>query len=107
MNEMSGRFGSDDDALRSEDAPLLTGAGQFVDDLNIGGQAYGAFVRASVGHGILRGVDTTAALAMPGVLAVLTGADAQAAGLGDIPHDPISWQGRHGNGAGPQAGSGL
>ncbi len=76
MNEMSGRFGSDDDALRSEDAPLLTGAGQFVDDLNIGGQAYGAFVRASVGHGILRGVDTTAALAMPGVLAVLTGADA-------------------------------
>lgn len=45
MNEMSGRFGSDDDALRSEDAPLLTGAGQFVDDLNIGGQAYGAFAR--------------------------------------------------------------
>lgn len=84
MNEMSGRFGSDEETLRSEDAPLLTGAGQFVDDLNIEGQAYGAFVRASVGHGILRGVDTSAALAMPGVLAVLTGADAQAAGLGDI-----------------------
>ena len=96
MNALTGRFGSDDDAaLRSEDAPLLTGAGRFVDDINIPGQAYGAFVRAPVGHGILRGVDGAAALAMPGVLAVLTGADLQVAGLGDIP-PAITFPGKDG-----------
>lgn len=96
MNALTGRFGSDDDdALRSEDAPLLTGAGRFVDDINIPGQAYGAFVRAPVGHGMLRGVDGSAALAMPGVLAVLTGADLKAAGLGDIP-PAITFPGKNG-----------
>ena len=95
MNELSGRFGSDDAALRSEDAPLLTGAGRFVDDLRVAGQAYGAFVRAPVGHGVLRGVDGAAALAMPGVLAVVTGADLKAAGLGDIP-PAITFSGKDG-----------
>ena len=95
MNELSGRFGSDEDSLRSEDAPLLTGAGRFVDDINFAGQAYGAFVRAPVGHGKLRGVDGAAALAMPGVLAVLTGADLKAAGLGDIP-PAITFPGKDG-----------
>lgn len=95
MNELSGRFGSDDDSLRSEDAPLLTGAGRFVDDIRVPGQTYGAFVRAMVGHGMLRGVETAAALAMPGVLAVLTGADLKAAGLGDIP-PAITFPGKDG-----------
>ncbi|MEP4886523.1 MAG: xanthine dehydrogenase family protein molybdopterin-binding subunit, partial [Alphaproteobacteria bacterium] len=95
MNEITARYGSDDDALRSEDVPLLTGAGRFTDDINISGQAYGAFVRSPVAHGVLRGVDGAAALAMPGVLAVITGADLKAAGLGDIP-PAISFPGRDG-----------
>src|SRR5690606_7266780 len=95
LNDISGRFGSDVELLRSEDAPLLTGQGRFTDDINHPDQAYGVFVRAPVAHGILRGVDTGAARAMPGVLAVLTGADAKAAGLGDIP-PVISFPGRDG-----------
>ena len=38
------RFGSGNYAIRSEDAPLLTGRGQFTDDLDVAGQAYAAFV---------------------------------------------------------------
>ncbi|MBT7360400.1 MAG: xanthine dehydrogenase family protein molybdopterin-binding subunit [Rhodospirillaceae bacterium] len=75
--------------------PLLTGAGRFTDDINISGQAYGAFVRSPVAHGVLRGVDGAAALDMPGVLAVITGADLKAAGLGDIP-PAISFPGKDG-----------
>lgn len=95
MNELTARYGSDDDVLRSEDIPLLTGAGRFTDDINISGQAYGAFVRSPVAHGVLRGVDGAAALDMPGVLAVITGADLKAAGLGDIP-PAISFPGKDG-----------
>ena len=95
MNEITARYGSDGDTLRSEDLPLLTGAGRFTDDINLAGQAYGAFVRSPVAHGVLRGVDVAAALVMPGVLAVITGADVKAAGLGDIP-PAISFPGRDG-----------
>src|SRR5258706_6951756 len=79
------RFGSDHGALRSEDEPLLTGRGRFADDLNVPGQAHGVFVRATTSHARLRRVDTEGARAMPGVLAVITGADLAAAGLGGIP----------------------
>ncbi len=79
------RFGSDHGALRSEDAPLLTGGGQFTDDMNVPGQAYGVFVRAAVGHARINRVDVARARAMPGVLAVITGADLAADGLGGIP----------------------
>ena len=79
------RFGSDHGALRSEDEPLLTGRGQFTDDMNVPGQAYGVFVRATTGHARIRRVDGTQARAMPGVVAVITGADLAADGLGGIP----------------------
>ncbi len=79
------RFGSDHGALRSEDAPLLTGRGQFTDDMNVAGQAYGVFVRATTGHARILRVDVTRARAMPGVIAVITGADLAADGLGGIP----------------------
>ncbi|MBO6785032.1 MAG: xanthine dehydrogenase family protein molybdopterin-binding subunit, partial [Alphaproteobacteria bacterium] len=92
---ITARYGSDEDALRSEDVPLLTGAGEFVDDLSVDGQAHGVFVRAPVAHGELRGVDASAALDMPGVLAVVTGRDVKDAGLGDIP-PVISFPGRDG-----------
>src|SRR3989441_13123909 len=49
------RFGSDRDARRSEDGPLLTGRGCFTDDVSVPGQAHAAFVRAQVGHAELCG----------------------------------------------------
>jgi carbon-monoxide dehydrogenase large subunit len=79
------RFGSDHGALRSEDEPLLTGQGQFTDDLRVPGQTCGVFVRATVGHALVRRIDATRARAMPGVLAVITGAELAADGLGGIP----------------------
>src|SRR5258708_36193835 len=49
------------------------------------GQVHAAFERSTAAHGIIRGVDRSRALTMPGVLAVLTGRDATAAGLAAIP----------------------
>jgi carbon-monoxide dehydrogenase large subunit len=60
---------------RLEDAGLLTGKGRFVDDVQLPGSLSAAFVRSSHAHARVRGVDTTAALAMPGVIAVLTARD--------------------------------
>jgi carbon-monoxide dehydrogenase large subunit len=82
---MSARFGSGHGTARSEDDPLLAGRGRYTDDLEVPGAAHAAFVRAPIAHARIRGVDTRAARGMPGVLAVLTGADVLAAGLGPIP----------------------
>jgi len=71
---------------RKEDARLVTGRGNYSDDVNLPGQAYGAAVRSPHAHALIRSVDVTAARAMPGVLAVLTGQDALADGLKRIPH---------------------
>src|ERR1700674_940883 len=73
-------------ARRKEDARLVTGRGRYSDDYNMPGQAYGAAVRSPHAHALIRSIDTKAARAMPGVLAVLTGADAVADGLTRIPH---------------------
>jgi carbon-monoxide dehydrogenase large subunit len=74
---------------RNEDARLLTGKGRFTDDFAIPGQAYAVMVRSPHPHARIKGIDKTAALAMPGVLAVFTGADVAADGLKPIPHDPV------------------
>lgn len=71
---------------RVEDQRLLTGKGEFSDDLNVPGQAYVAIVRAEVAHAWLRGVDTVAAAQAPGVLAVLSGADYLADGIEPLRH---------------------
>lgn len=54
---------------RLEDPELLTGAGKYLDDLDEPGTAHVVFVRSSVAHGTVRGVDVGGALEMPGVLA--------------------------------------
>jgi carbon-monoxide dehydrogenase large subunit len=69
------KFGIGQPVRRSEDPTLLRGEGRYTDDVNRPGQAYAVMVRSTVAHGVIRGVDTTAAKAMPGVLAVLTAAD--------------------------------
>ena len=61
--------------LRTEDARLLRGQGEFVDDIALPGVLHAAFVRASFAHARIRGIDAAPALAMPGVHAVLTAAD--------------------------------
>ena len=67
---------------RREDARLVTGHGRYISDRNLPDQVFGAFVRSDRPHARIEGIDAAAALAMPGVLQVLTGADAQ--GLGGI-----------------------
>lgn len=60
---------------RLEDDRLLTGKGQYVGDVTRAGMVHAAILRSSVAHGHLVAVDASAALAMPGVLAVITAAD--------------------------------
>src|SRR5579864_3949269 len=69
---------------RDEDRPLLTGAGSFLDDAASAGAAWGVFVRSPHAFADIRSIDATAALAQPGVLAVLTAADIDAAGIGTV-----------------------
>jgi carbon-monoxide dehydrogenase large subunit len=75
--------------VRKEDAELLTGRGRFSDDVNLPGQAYAVMVRSPHAHARIRGIDATSAMALPSVIAVLTGADAIKDGLKPIPHRPI------------------
>ncbi|CAN0447555.1 unnamed protein product, partial [Phaeothamnion confervicola] len=74
---------------RKEDIRLLTGKGRFSDDFKLEGQVYAAMVRSPFPHARIVAVNKAAALAMPGVLAVLTGADVAADKLEPIPHDPM------------------
>ena len=61
---------------------LLTGKGQFTDDIRLEGQSAAAFLRSPHAHAKIARMDVTAAAAMPGVIAVYTGADIVAAGMG-------------------------
>jgi len=63
---------------RSEDPRILTGAGRYVDDIKLPGMLHAAFVRSPLAHGNVLSVDVSAARALPGVVAVLTGADLEA-----------------------------
>ncbi len=75
--------------VRREDQRLMTGAGQYSDDYSAAGQTRAVFVRSPHAHARIRAIDAAAARAMPGVLAVLTGADLLAQGIKPIPHSPI------------------
>jgi aerobic carbon-monoxide dehydrogenase large subunit len=72
---------------RKEDLRLVTGSGRYGDDFTLPRMAHAAFVRSPHAHARIRAVDKEAALALPGALAVLTGADYTADGLKSIPHD--------------------
>jgi carbon-monoxide dehydrogenase large subunit len=72
---------------RREDFRLLTGRGSFVDDLAPPGLVHAVFVRSPHAHARIESIDTRAALAQTGVLAILTGADARADRLEPIPHN--------------------
>lgn len=78
------KYGIGQPVTRSEDPKLLRGEGNYTDDVNLEGQAYGVMVRSHYAHGTLNGIDTAEASAAPGVIAILTGADLDAAGLGTM-----------------------
>ena len=78
------QFGIGQSVSRFEDPRLLRGQGQFVDDHNLAGQAYAVLVRSPHAHARIAGIRTTAALQAPGVLAVYTGDDVAADGLGTM-----------------------
>ena len=60
---------------RVEDNRLLTGRGTFVDDVSRPGMLHACFVRSPFAHARINGIDTSAALALPGVRAVFTASD--------------------------------
>jgi carbon-monoxide dehydrogenase large subunit len=70
---------------RTEDPRLLTGHGRYVADIALAGEVYAVIVRSPHAHARLGAIDTAAAATAPGVLAVYTGADCAADGLGDLP----------------------
>src|SRR3954462_15019970 len=78
---------------RLEDDRMLAGRGRYVSDWNLPGQAHGYFVRSDRPHARILSIDVTAALAMPGAIAVITGKELVDAGLKAIPAAaPFKWK---------------
>jgi carbon-monoxide dehydrogenase large subunit len=69
---------------RTEDPRLLKGRGQYVDDFNMPFQVHAVMVRSTHAHATIKSINSTAALAAPGVMTVLTGSDCEADGLGFV-----------------------
>ena len=84
------KFGIGQGVTREEDPRLLKGRGLFVNDVNLPDQSYAVVLRSPHAHADIRSIDTTAATALPGVLAVYTGEDVAADNLG-VPGMPAKW----------------
>jgi len=70
---------------RREDKRFLTGTGRYTDDIVLPRQTWACFVRSPHAHARIAGIDTAPALASPGVVAVFTGEDLAASGVGGLP----------------------
>ena len=70
---------------RREDLRFITGRGTYTDDLNVPGQTYGVFLRSPYARAKINAIDAAQALQVEGALAVFTGQDTAADGLGDLP----------------------
>ena len=79
---------------RVEDPRFITGAGNYVDDIKLASMAHMAILRSPYAHANIRSIDTSAAKAMPGVVAVFVGAD--------IPYNPMPMAWPAGGSAGIQ-----
>jgi aerobic carbon-monoxide dehydrogenase large subunit len=71
---------------RREDIRFLTGAGRYTADIDLPKQSYAYFARSEMAHATINKIDTSAAMAMPGVLTIMTGADFAAMG-----GNPAGW----------------
>ncbi len=78
---------------RKEDPRFITGTGTYLDDVQVAGLAHAAILRSPYAHAHIRSIDTAAAAAMPGVIAVYTGQD-----LKDLPALPCAWPAGGANG---------
>ena len=76
-------------AKRSEDQRFLTGTGRYTDDINLPGQTWAAFVRSPHAHARINSIDTSMAREADGVVAIFTGEDLAADGIGGL---PCGWQ---------------
>jgi len=80
-----GEFAIGQGVSRFEDPRLIQGRGSYTDDVKLPGMAHGIVLRSPHAHAQIKSIDTTAAKAAPGVLAVITAADVKANGYGDLP----------------------
>ena len=71
--------------LRKEDRRFITGSGTYTDDIHVVGQTYAAFARSLWARARIDAVPTDGVAKLPGVIAVLTGTDMEADGLGSLP----------------------
>ena len=70
--------------LRKEDRRFITGRGRYVDDMSVPGMKHGAFVRSPHAHAKIKGIDTSAAREMPGVIDILDGQQLKADRIGNL-----------------------
>jgi carbon-monoxide dehydrogenase large subunit len=85
INRSMGQFGIGQPVRRKEDARLLTGNGRYTDDINLPGQLFAYFLRSPQAHAKILSIDTSEAVAAPGVVAVYTGQDLLADNVRPIP----------------------
>jgi len=78
------KYGIGQPVSRFEDPRLLRGQGHYQDDVNLPGQAYAVFLRSPHAHARIKAINTAAATAAPGVLAVFNGEDVAGDGLGTM-----------------------
>jgi len=79
------KFGVGQSVRRTEDSRFVTGQGQYTEDLHFEREAQVAFLRSPYAHARLLSIDTSAAESAPGVIAVLTWKDVEAAGANPMP----------------------
>jgi aerobic carbon-monoxide dehydrogenase large subunit len=79
------QFGIGQPVRRVEDRRFLLGRGRYLDDIVRPHQAHAAMLRSPHAHARIRAIDTATAARLPGVLAILTGADLATDGIGAIP----------------------
>ena len=79
------KFGVGQAVASVESERFVAGAGRYTDDISLDGEVFGVVVRSPRAHAEIVSIDTAAARAMPGVLAVLTAADAEADRVGGLP----------------------
>ena len=82
---MATKFGLAQPVRRVEDPRLLKGDGRYTDDIHLPGEAVGVVVRSPHACARILGIDTSAATGLPGVLAVITGADLKQDNIGERP----------------------
>src|SRR6202022_2829036 len=70
---------------RKEDPRFIRGQGNYIDDVKLPGMLYMDIVRSPYAHAKITGIDSSEALKAPGVVAVVTGKDLEAAGLAWMP----------------------